>query len=309
MILAVLGILFGAAALATYEGEVLRDPHPDEPPATLPTTALQPEDVAELRFDMAVRGYRMSEVDTVLHRFAEELAARDARIAELEDALSEPPAAAAPAQPDPEPVPPQTFAPLAPPAAAPAIVAGPLTATTWWPDESPATAPVQDVEPAPVETVDVSPAHVEAPEPELEQVQEPAASAPVDTDEAPDQQPAEPEPELEPAAEPEPELEAPAEQRYEPHEPHEQDEEPAALDVPATLPEPPALTLPAADDAFSFPELQLPEPAVEQPAAEEPAVEVPAADEPEPAGPSEPSSKDWWTSLQEPPSGERPDRG
>jgi len=140
--IAVLGILFGAAALATYEGEVLRDPHPDDRPAILPSTAMQPEDVAELRFDLAVRGYRMSEVDAALHRVAQELAARDARIVELEDALSDPePAAPAPtASPDPVmPLPAETFAPLddapAPPAppnppSPPAPPAPPLPAAT-----------------------------------------------------------------------------------------------------------------------------------------------------------------------------------
>ena len=59
VILAVLGILFGAAVLATYEGDVLKDPHPDDRAVGRPPGQLQPEDVAELRFDQAQRGYRM----------------------------------------------------------------------------------------------------------------------------------------------------------------------------------------------------------------------------------------------------------
>ena len=77
VVLAVLGILFGAAALATYDGELLADPHPDDAGVELPATALQPEDVAEVRFDMALRGYRMAEVDALLARLAGELAARE----------------------------------------------------------------------------------------------------------------------------------------------------------------------------------------------------------------------------------------
>jgi DivIVA domain-containing protein len=87
VILGVVGILFGSAALATYEGQVLADPASFDRDPGLPDGAVQPEDVAELRFDMALRGYRMGEVDVVLARLAGELAARDSRIAQLEQAL------------------------------------------------------------------------------------------------------------------------------------------------------------------------------------------------------------------------------
>jgi DivIVA domain-containing protein len=203
VILAVLGILFGAAALATYEGDVLQDPRPDDRHAGLPPTSLQPEDVAELRFDMALRGYRMNEVDLALERLASELSARDARIQELELALVES-AQPTPAPVEPPPAAPEAFEPFEPAAVAPAAISGPLTGTTWW------TAPV--------------------PEPQ----EEPVAVAPVDP--------------------------------------------PVASE-----PEPEALTLPAGDDAFSFPELHPPEPAA-------------AEDEPEPR-------HDWWSSQDEPPAG------
>jgi DivIVA domain-containing protein len=45
-------------------------------------------DIEELRLPVAVRGYRMGEVDDVLGRLGAELAERDARIAELEAALA-----------------------------------------------------------------------------------------------------------------------------------------------------------------------------------------------------------------------------
>ncbi|MEU0689355.1 DivIVA domain-containing protein [Streptomyces uncialis] len=45
-------------------------------------------DIEALRFPLAVRGYRMAEVDDALGRLGAELAERDARIQELESALS-----------------------------------------------------------------------------------------------------------------------------------------------------------------------------------------------------------------------------
>ncbi|CAM5329590.1 hypothetical protein STANM309S_02526 [Streptomyces tanashiensis] len=45
-------------------------------------------DVEALRLPVAARGYRMADVDDVLVRLGAELAERDARIAELEEALA-----------------------------------------------------------------------------------------------------------------------------------------------------------------------------------------------------------------------------
>ncbi|MFF4956928.1 DivIVA domain-containing protein [Streptomyces sp. NPDC001222] len=45
-------------------------------------------DVDALRFPLAVRGYRMAEVDDALGRLGAEIAERDARIADLESALA-----------------------------------------------------------------------------------------------------------------------------------------------------------------------------------------------------------------------------
>ncbi|MBG0852688.1 DivIVA domain-containing protein [Streptomyces spinoverrucosus] len=45
-------------------------------------------DIDTLRFPLAARGYRMSDVDDALNRIAAELAERDARIADLESALA-----------------------------------------------------------------------------------------------------------------------------------------------------------------------------------------------------------------------------
>ncbi len=45
-------------------------------------------DVETLRFPVAVRGYRMTDVDDALRRLGAELAERDARISDLEAALA-----------------------------------------------------------------------------------------------------------------------------------------------------------------------------------------------------------------------------
>ncbi|MCZ7416705.1 MULTISPECIES: DivIVA domain-containing protein [unclassified Streptomyces] len=67
----------------------LTDPAPDRPPVLLPhDRPLARADVTGLRLPLAVRGYRMAEVDDVLDRLGAELAERDARIAELESALA-----------------------------------------------------------------------------------------------------------------------------------------------------------------------------------------------------------------------------
>lgn len=60
-------------------------------PAAVTTTAAQPlpagplqvADVHDVRFDQAVRGYRMEQVDAALARLADELGERDAEIARL----------------------------------------------------------------------------------------------------------------------------------------------------------------------------------------------------------------------------------
>ena len=85
-VLALLGVvlvLFVAAVVATREGPVMSEAPQDLPDLGLPPGALQPSDVHGVRFSMAPRGYRMSEVDAVLDRLADELAERDRVIAAL----------------------------------------------------------------------------------------------------------------------------------------------------------------------------------------------------------------------------------
>ena len=86
-VIGVLVVLFVAAVVATNTDEVLIDVLPDAPDLDLPTTAIQAEDLAALRFSQALRGYRMDEVDGVLERLSTELAARDRRLGALQAEL------------------------------------------------------------------------------------------------------------------------------------------------------------------------------------------------------------------------------
>ncbi|GHJ35787.1 DivIVA domain-containing protein [Streptomyces sp. TS71-3] len=61
--------------------ERLQDPLPQDRP-------VHRDDVDALRFPVALRGYRMADVDDALGRLGAELAERDARIAQLESALA-----------------------------------------------------------------------------------------------------------------------------------------------------------------------------------------------------------------------------
>ncbi len=119
-------------------------------------------DIEALRLPLAVRGYRMADVDDVLGRVGAELAERDSRIAELEAALAgaqattvggsdlftEHHALRPPAPSDPAPAP--DSAPASAPDSAPASAPDSAPA----PDPAPASQPApdrQDAPPAPEE--------------------------------------------------------------------------------------------------------------------------------------------------------------
>lgn len=95
LILVIAGVLvLGAVAAAV----VLRSGVPGVPDAVTtesfeppPRGGLAADQLTDLRFDQAVRGYRMSQVDTVLDRLADELRERDAEIDRLRSELAEAP--------------------------------------------------------------------------------------------------------------------------------------------------------------------------------------------------------------------------
>ncbi|MEV5984648.1 DivIVA domain-containing protein [Streptomyces sp. NPDC052051] len=70
-----------SAALPEAVPERLDDPLPPDRP-------VDRADVEALRFPLAVRGYRMADVDDALGRLGAEISERDARIADLEAALA-----------------------------------------------------------------------------------------------------------------------------------------------------------------------------------------------------------------------------
>lgn len=120
-LLGVLAVLFLVFALATRDGQALAPALPDAADAGLPAGPVRADDVRGVRFGLALRGYRMSEVDTTLARVAEQLEERDRQLASLRSAAA--PAAPAPEPatlPAPEPVPEPAPEPAPEPVALPA---------------------------------------------------------------------------------------------------------------------------------------------------------------------------------------------
>ncbi|MFI6586484.1 DivIVA domain-containing protein [Embleya sp. NPDC050493] len=85
----VTGVILVIAAVVLGAGGSLPDAHREQPELRMPgDRPLTSADVDDIRFPVVFRGYRMSEVDVVLDRLTGELAARDARILELEYKIS-----------------------------------------------------------------------------------------------------------------------------------------------------------------------------------------------------------------------------
>ena len=66
-------VLAGVAVAASGRG-AMTEPEPDSPARGLPDGPLRPDDLDAVRFPLAVRGYRMADVDAVLDRLRDELA-------------------------------------------------------------------------------------------------------------------------------------------------------------------------------------------------------------------------------------------
>lgn len=69
-------VLGGIAVVAAGHGTPLAEEYDDRPDAPVPTgRPLTSDDLRRVRFSVAFRGYRMSEVDALLARLADERAA------------------------------------------------------------------------------------------------------------------------------------------------------------------------------------------------------------------------------------------
>ncbi len=79
----VVGLNKPGADAPVYD-DTLAPPVANLPPVLLPGAPV-PADVDRLRFSLGLRGYRMDQVDEVLDRLRDELAAKNLRIAELEE--------------------------------------------------------------------------------------------------------------------------------------------------------------------------------------------------------------------------------
>lgn len=67
----------GVALVASGRTGALPEEYDDRPDVRVPAGRLLGDDVRRVRFSLAFRGYRMSEVDTLLARLADQLDARD----------------------------------------------------------------------------------------------------------------------------------------------------------------------------------------------------------------------------------------
>lgn len=82
MVVVLLGL---TAAMAIGRGDGLATAYPDRPDVRLPEhRPIDAVDLEEVRFSVVLRGYRMDEVDDLVQRLVEEIAERDARLAQVE---------------------------------------------------------------------------------------------------------------------------------------------------------------------------------------------------------------------------------
>jgi DivIVA domain-containing protein len=95
-LLVVGGLLFLAASYTFGRGEEMAPVLPDGTPVELPDDRLADgDDLRALRLSVAVRGYRMDEVDWLLDRISEQVDTRDREIARLRSVLHVEPVQAA----------------------------------------------------------------------------------------------------------------------------------------------------------------------------------------------------------------------
>ncbi|MQA10454.1 MAG: DivIVA domain-containing protein [Pseudonocardiaceae bacterium] len=85
----VAAVVFLLASVIFGRGEELEPLPHGASPTRLPSSEVTGEDLRAVRFQLAVRGYKMSEVDWVMRRAGAELDELRARVAELEGRLAE----------------------------------------------------------------------------------------------------------------------------------------------------------------------------------------------------------------------------
>lgn len=86
VMLLVAAVVYFLAAVVFGRGEELAPLAPGSSPTRLPAQGITGEDLKEVRFQLVLRGYKMSEVDWVIRRLGVEIDGLRSRIAELEDA-------------------------------------------------------------------------------------------------------------------------------------------------------------------------------------------------------------------------------
>ncbi|GAA2971662.1 DivIVA domain-containing protein [Actinokineospora diospyrosa] len=82
----VAAVVFLLASVVFGRGEELPALPPGASPTRLPAADVTGDDVRSLRFQLVLRGYRMTEVDWVLQRLGGEIDQLRAKVAELEKA-------------------------------------------------------------------------------------------------------------------------------------------------------------------------------------------------------------------------------
>jgi DivIVA domain-containing protein len=85
----VAAVVFLLASVLFGRGEELPPLPPGASPTRLPASDVTAEDLRAVRFQMVLRGYKMSEVDWVLERLGTELDELRGRVADLEARLAD----------------------------------------------------------------------------------------------------------------------------------------------------------------------------------------------------------------------------
>ncbi|SDY74090.1 DivIVA domain-containing protein [Amycolatopsis xylanica] len=84
VMLLVAAVVFLLAAVVFGRGEELAPLAPGSSPTRLPAEDITGDDIDQVRFQLVLRGYKMTEVDWVIRRLGVEIDGLRARVAELE---------------------------------------------------------------------------------------------------------------------------------------------------------------------------------------------------------------------------------